>query len=234
MRDSRGPTAGSTVDRADTDHPELSVRFEEASSDLRAAIRHEMRGFIGALSLQLEIARRAQGRGDGQRVDVALNSLSDDLEALSAWNEMGERWLVGSPVPVESLDASSSSQLVSDLTLLLRVIGRRRRVTIEVEPVDPPDAQLAVDPIARASSLCFCVELLKQISASASSGRRTLTLRPASEDEAAGGLWIRWNEISEDDRLREWLALQPTILPAISLDLGSNEVLLRWGLRNAD
>jgi hypothetical protein len=106
-------------------------------------------------------------------------------------------------------------------------------VTIEAEAGDAPDTPSAVDAIARASSMCFSVELLKQLSAHASVGRRTLTLRPASEDEAAGGLWLRWNQSSEDDALRDWLALQTTVLPAISLDLGEDEVLLRWSLHEA-
>lgn len=234
MRDSRGPAAGSTTAQgAAPDHPELSVRFVELASDLRAAVRHEMRGFIGALSLQLEIARRARGRGDDQRIGNALSSLSEDLEALSVWNEMGERWLIGPQTSIEALGMTSSGQLATDLIALLRVIGRRRRVTVEVEPLELPDEQLAVEPVARVSSLCFCVELLNQLSADSSERARVLTLRPASSEEAAGGLALSWSG-PDSESLQQWLALQKTALPSISLDTDTDAVLLRWTLRRPE
>lgn len=217
------------------DYPELSVRFEEASPDVRSAIRHEIRGFIGALSLQLEIARRARHRGDDQRTFGALDSLTDDLEALSVWHEMGERWLVGSSTPLEALGPISSSELATDLIALLRVMAKRRRVTVEVEPVEQADVELAVEPVARASALCFCAELLNQLSiGSVGKNRCALTLRPASEEEAAGGLWLSWSGAADHRSLDDWLTLQKTALPMISVDTQDDAVLLRWTLRKPD
>lgn len=230
MRDSRGPTAGpASVSPSTSEHPELSVRFEALTSDLRSAIRHEIRGYLGALSLQLEIARRARSRDDDERVGGAFDSLGEDLETLSYWNEMSERWLSGTSARLETIGTSSSGELARDLASLLRVVGKRRRVTVEVEPLDSPESDQTVEPVARASALCFCLELLNQLSASSEAGRRrVLTIGAAAGEDSAGGLRLSWSGGSDQPSLRDWLALQKTALPMVDVHLEDDAASLRW------
>lgn len=231
MRDSRVTTAGPTAaTQVDVEHPELSVRFNEVSSDLRAAIRHEVRGLIGSLALQMEIARRARRQANEERIGAALAAMSDELHSLSDWNDLGERWLIGPGDALGDLPESSSEQLATDLVMLMRVIGRRRQVTIKVEDSDDLHTGPAIAPDGRAAALCFCVGLLEQLAAHPKSGsqRRIITLRATSDESQRAGLWLGSDDLADEPSLRDWLRLQQTVLPEVEVIEEQDGVLLRW------